>query len=278
VFKFLTHRPLWVNIVAVVLIVAILIFVFLGSLDWITNHNQYQKVPDILGKNVDEARRILEARGFEVEIQDSLYIDTVPRLAVVKQSPEGDATVKVNRTVYLTLNRAQPPMIEMPNLVGFSIRNAEMYLENLGLHVGDTTFRPDIAKNAVLEQLYNGAPIKAGTKVYMGSSISFVLGDGIGNTDMNVPDLIGKTYSEARQMLSSLNINVTTIADPDVTNQSTAFVYRQNPEEYTQLVPGERSRNRIRAGQSMDVWLSTAPPVRDTTEVAPPAPNTNENQ
>ncbi len=231
---------------------------------------QYQKVPDIVGKNVDEARRLLEAKGFEVEIQDSIYIDTVPKLAVVKQSPEGDATVKVNRTIYLTLNRAQPPMVEMPNLVGFSIRNAEMYLENLGLHVGDTTFRPDIAKNAVLEQLYNGVPIKAGAKMFMGSSISFVLGDGIGNTDMNVPNLIGKTYLDAKQTLSALNINMTQIADADVTDQNAAFVYKQNPEEYTQLVPGEKSRNRIRAGQSMDIWLSVAPPVIDTTLKQPP--------
>lgn len=269
-FKFLTHRPLWVNIVAVIMITAILIFVFLGSLRWITKHDAYQKVPDIVGKNVDEARRLLEAKGFEVEIQDSIYIDTVPKLAVVKQSPEGDATVKVNRTIYLTLNRAQPPMVEMPNLVGFSIRNAEMYLENLGLHVGDTTLRPDIAKNAVLEQLYNGVPIKAGAKVFMGSSISFVLGDGIGNTDMNVPNLIGKTYLDAKQTLSALNINMTQIADADVTDQNAAFVYKQNPEEYTQLVPGEKSRNRIRAGQSMDIWLSVAPPVIDTTLKQPP--------
>lgn len=271
-FKFLTHRPLWVNIVAVVLMAALIIFLFLGSLDWITKHNEYQKVPAIVGKNVDEARRLLEAKGFEVQIQDSIYIDTVPKLAVVKQSPEGDATVKVNRTIYLTINRAQPPMIEMPNLVGFSIRNAEMYLETLGLHLGDTTFRPDIAKNAVLEQLYKGQPIKPGTKVFMGSSISFVLGDGVGNTEMNVPNLIGKTYAEVRRLLSSLNINITPVADADVTNQDAAYVYRQNPEQYTELIPGQKSNNRIRAGQSVDVWLSTSPPVRDTTAVLPPAP------
>lgn len=251
---------------------ALIIFLFLGSLDWITKHNEYQKVPAIVGKNVDEARRLLEAKGFEVQIQDSIYIDTVPKLAVVKQSPEGDATVKVNRTIYLTINRAQPPMIEMPNLVGFSIRNAEMYLETLGLHLGDTTFRPDIAKNAVLEQLYKGQPIKPGTKVFMGSSISFVLGDGVGNTEMNVPNLIGKTYAEVRRLLSSLNINITPVADADVTNQDAAYVYRQNPEQYTELIPGQKSNNRIRAGQSVDVWLSTSPPVRDTTAVPPPAP------
>ena len=269
-FRFLTHRPLWVNIVASLMLTAILVMLFLSSLDFITQHGAYEKVPSIVGKNVNEARRILEAKGFGVEIQDSIYIDTVPKLSVVRQSPEGDATVKVNRTIYLTVNRSQPPLVEMPNLVGFSIRNAEMYLENLGLHIGDTTFRPDIAKNAVLEQLYNGAPIKAGTKIFMGSSISFVLGDGIGNTELNVPDLIGKTYNEAKAYLNSININMTIVPDIDVRDTANAFVYRQNPEEYNEPVSGQKFHNKIKAGQSVDLWLSTKAPVKDTTILKPP--------
>jgi beta-lactam-binding protein with PASTA domain len=127
-----------------------------------------------------------------------------------------------------------------------------------------------------LEQLYKGEPIKAGTKVYMGSAITFVLGDGVGNTEMNVPDLVGKTYREVKSLLRTLNINITPVTDADVTNQEAAYVYRQNPEEYTEVMPGQKSHNRIRAGQSIDVWLSTAPPVRDTTVVAPIAPPTTQ--
>jgi beta-lactam-binding protein with PASTA domain len=252
--------------------------VFLGSLDFLTQHGKYEKVPSIVGKNINEARRILEAKGFEVEIQDSVYIDTVPKLAVVRQSPEGEATVKINRTIYLTINRSQPPLVEMPNLVGFSIRNAEMYLENLGLHIGDTTFRPDIAKNAVLEQLYNGSPIKPGTKIFMGSSISFVLGDGIGNTELNVPDLIGKTYAEARSYLNSLNLNMTIVPDMDVKDTARSFVYRQNPEEYNEPVSGQKFHNKIKAGQTIDLWLSTKPPVKDTTTIKPPVTEDNDDQ
>lgn len=259
------------------LIAALLVVVFLNSLEFITQHGKYVGVPSVLGKNVDEARKMLEAKGFEVEIQDSVYIDTVPRLAVIKQSPEGDATVKVNRTIYLTINRSQPPTVEMPNLVGFSIRNAQMYLESLGLHIGDTTFRPDIAKNAVLEQLYNGAPVKPGTKIFMGSAISFVLGDGVGNAEMNVPDLIGKTFAQAKATLSGMNINVTPVADIDVTDKDKSYVYRQSPAQYNEPVPGEgRYHNKIKAGQSVDVWLSVNPPVVDSTAGQTPAPDDNQ--
>jgi beta-lactam-binding protein with PASTA domain len=270
VFKFITHRPLWVSILVVAILITLLVLVFFGSLDFLTKHGNYQKVPSIVGKNIDVARKLLEAKGFEVQIQDSLYIDTFPKLAVIRQTPDGDATVKVNRTIYLTINRAQPPLVEMPNLVGFSLRNAQMYLENLGLHLGDTTFRPDIAKNAVLEQLYNNEPVKAGTKIFMGSSISFVLGNGIGNLDIGVPDLIGKQYNQVRSLLRSMDINFTPVFDSDVTDSAHAYVTRQNPTKYGQANDGSRRYNRIKPGQTIDIWLSTQPlPIVSDTTQAP---------
>ena len=269
-FKFLTHKPLWVNILVVIVLAVLLVLVFFGSLDYITRHGKYEKVPSIVGKNVDVARKLLEDKGFEVEIQDSLYIDTFPKLAVIKESPAGDATVKVNRTIYLTINRAQPPLVEMPNLVGFSLRNAQMYLENLGLHLGDTSFRPDIAKNAVLEQRFNGQDIKAGTKISMGSTISFVLGNGVGNLEMAVPDLMGKHYTQARALLRSLNINFTPVFDADVTDSANAYVTKQNPQKYSQSADGEKRYNRIKPGQTIDIYLSTHPVATDSTAVAKP--------
>lgn len=263
-FKFITHKPLWVNILVVLVLAVLVVLLFFGSLDYLTKHNQYKKVPPIVGKNVDEARKILEDKGFEVEIQDSLYIDTVPRLAVIKQSPDGETNVKVNRTIYLTINRAQPPLIEMPNLVGFSIRNAQMYLENLGLHLGDTTFRPDIAKNAVLEQLYHKKPIQAGTKIFMGSAISFVLGNGVGTLEMAVPDLMGKRYAQVKSLLRSVSINFTPVFDPDVSDTPNSYVTRQSPQKYTETAGGDKKYNRIKPGQTIDIWLSTRP-LTDST-------------
>jgi beta-lactam-binding protein with PASTA domain len=264
VFNFLTHRPLWVNILVVLVVTALLILLFFGSLDYITNHNKYEKVPSVVGKTIDAARKTLENKGFEVEIQDSLYIDTLPRLAVIKQSPSGDATVKIHRTIYLTLNRARPPLVEMPNLVGFSIRNAEMYLENLGLHRGDTSYRPDIAKNAILEQLYNGQPIKSGTRIYMGSTISFVLGSGVSDEDVAVPNLIGRTYSQAKSLLRNMSINYTPVIDMDVTDTANSYVTRQSPTRYTEF-DGARRTNRIKPGQNIDIWLSTKPLLQEDT-------------
>lgn len=56
-------------------------------------------------------------------------MDTVKPLTVIKQIPDADEVVKSHRTVFLIISRAVPPLVEMPNLLGYSFRNAEMVLK-----------------------------------------------------------------------------------------------------------------------------------------------------
>ena len=141
-----------------------------------------------------------------------------------------------------------------------------MTLKNAGLKLGDTSFRPDFAKNAVLEQSFNGTPIQPGTKVRMGSRIDFVLGSGVGNTFFAVPDLVGKTYAEAKAMLESNGIGFASIIAIGISDTMNAFIYQQRPERYND----EKKLQHIRPGQTMDIWLQTERPVKDSTGVTLP--------
>ena len=186
---------------------------------------------------------------------------------VIKQVPEADAVVKINRTVYVTVNRVVPPDVQMPNLIGYSFRNAEMILKNMGLRLGDTTYKPDFAKNSVLEQSFNGQSISPGTNIRQGSSISLVIGSGIGTSDMAVPKLIGLTYGEAKILLETTGLIIgSVIPDPLVKDTANAFIYKQSPLFRTE----DGFRVRIRPGQMIDVWLSVDKPVVDSTAVQPP--------
>jgi len=188
---------------------------------------------------------------------------------IIKQVPEADAVVKINRTVYVTVNRVVPPDVPMPNLIGYSFRNAEMILKNMGLKLGDTTFKVDFAKNSVLEQLYNGKSISPGTNIKQGSSVSLVIGSGIGNSDMAVPKLVGLTYDEAKILLETNGLLVgSVIPDPLVKDTSSAYIYKQSPLSRTE----DGFRVRIRPGQMIDVWLSVEKPVVDSLQVQQPAP------
>jgi beta-lactam-binding protein with PASTA domain len=195
-----------------------------------------------------------------------MYIDTAAPGAVIRQSPDADATVKVHRTIYLTINRQVAPLIDMPDLRGFSYKSAELYLKSLGLKVGDTTYMPDIALNAVKQQLLNGQPVEPGTKVNMGSAISLVLGNGEGEDELNVPDLVGMTVDEARLYLSNKSLSLSAImTEGPVSDTANAYITKQSPLPFSTLAPGEIVANKIRPGQLIDIWISTTAPVRDTS-------------
>ena len=269
-FKFITHRPFWVNFLVAIVIAFILLFGLFFSLSIITGHTNTSKVPAVQGIPLEQAIKTLKQQGFNVEVTDSAYIDTVPPLAVVKQSPDNGSLVKSNRTIFLTVNRVVPPSIQMPNLVGLSYIAAKMQIKSMGLKIGDTIYRPDIAQNTILQQMQHGVDLQPGTKIVVGSKIDLVLGSGVGDEEFDVPDLVGLTYAEAKIVLESHNINIgALVTDPDVRDSARAFVYRQNPPKYIDIVEEgmERTRNQIRAGQSMDIWLSTkkAVAVKDST-------------
>jgi beta-lactam-binding protein with PASTA domain len=267
-FKFITHRPLWINIIAGLLLALGIFAVFTLSLNWLTGHGKSATVPSVAGKKYEDAKQILKN-----DIQDSIYVDTLPPLTVIRQIPDADDVVKSNRTVYLIINRSVPPLVEMPNLVGYSYRNAEMVLKNMDLRIGDTTFKPDFAKNAILEQLYNGSLIAPGTKIRKGSSISLVMGDGVGKRDFVVPIITGRTFREVKEMLEQAGLGIGAIvADANVTDTLNAFIYKQNPERFDD----EKHIQRIRSGQLMDVWLQVNKPAKDSADNKKPEKDTQE--
>lgn len=273
VLKSITKRSFGFNLAVAVGSILLLGLIFFMSLGFITKHGDTLVVPDVYKKNVQEATMILEKAGFNVDVRDSIYIDSIPQLAVWEQTPEKGATVKVGRTIYLTINKVVPPMVAMPDLEGFTFRSAEMMLHSLRLNVGDTIYKPDFATNTVLQQLLNGKPLKPGKMVPEGSNITLVLSSGTGNTENPAPDLIGLTFLEAKETLSASNLTLgIVLVDPSVTDTANAYVSKQVPMARNNL----NERNKVRAGESIDIWLSATRPVKQQDSVADPVPQATE--
>lgn len=122
--------------------------------------------------------KFLEGKGFEVIIQDSIYTDTAKMGIVLKQLPDPNSTVKINRIVFLTVNRLTLPLVEMPSLEGKTLNYALIILERSHLKLGDTSYKPDFMRGSVLEQLYKGKRLSYGSKLPWGSQIDLVIAGG----------------------------------------------------------------------------------------------------
>lgn len=252
-FKFITNKPFWLNLIAVLALGILLLFLFLKTLGWLTKHGDYLKVPAVTGLKTDAAIKLLEKQGFDVFIQDSIFTDTAKRGIVLKQLPDPNALVKINRSVYLTVNRYVPPMIEMPNLEGLTLPFAMKVIERNHLKLGDTSYRPDFMMGSVLEQRFNGMRISDKTKIQWGSTIDLVIGGGLESQTIPVPSLLGMTYAEAKQYLADNGISEGAIlSDGQITDTASAFVVRQRPERFD----ADKRLLYIQSGQLMDLWLS----------------------
>lgn len=262
-FKFITDRPYWVNLLTAIAIALLFFFLLLKTLGWITKHGAYLKVPAITGMKTNEAIKLLEEQGFEVYIQDSVFTDTAARGIVLKQLPDPNALVKINRTVFITVNRFVPPMVEMPKLEGQKLSFALAMLERSHLKLGDTIYKPDFMMGSVLEQQYNGVRIAEKTKIQWGSRITLVIGGGLEIKQMPVPSLIGMTFAAAKAYLEESGIGIGAIVPPigeKITDTAAAFVIGQRPERFD----AQKMPQFIQSGQVMDVWISQQ--MREVTD------------
>ncbi|MBK7764205.1 MAG: PASTA domain-containing protein [Bacteroidetes bacterium] len=230
-----------------------LLLAFFSSLNWLTNHGHQITVPKLMGKKVDKAIETLEDLGFRIEI-DSTYKSDKSPLEVLFQEPESGMSVKYGRTIFLTVNRKTPPSIAMPNLVNMSFRNAMLTLHSYYLEIGDTNYRPDVAAGAILEQWVNGKPILPGTMVPFGTHIDLVVGEGLSG-EIEVPNLIGLSWSETKTLLDSLALTANPIWEGAITDSNSAIIYMQQPESVNEL----DFKNSLPMGDMVDIRIMQNP-------------------
>lgn len=244
--KFFRHLGLAVALGIVLLIVV---------LQWLkiyTHHGQSITVPNLGGLTTEEVKDVTASRHLRFEVVDSVFSTEMPRGTVLKQNPGANSMVKKNRKIFLTMNAINPEMVAMPRLVGLSIRQARLALQNAGLSLGDISYRPDYAINNVLQQMHGGSVINEGTEIIKGTVIDLVLGMGPSNETTRIPDLTGLGLEAAADMIADYYLNIGAVTyDEHMANaedSAAAFIWRQYPEF--------EEFSRMNMGMEVDIWLT----------------------
>src|SRR5690606_30787156 len=203
-----------INILIILGVLITLLFIFFQVyLPNYTNHGETVTVPDLEGFHYEELSDFLQERNLVLEVTpDSGFVEDVKALHVLKQNPKPGAKVKQNRKIYVTLNAKNAPLVLMPNLVNTPLKNAQEILANFGLVRGEIVYVPDIGMNVVLEQKYRGRNIKEGMEISKGSQIDLVVGDGLGNQTLAIPNLLGMDEGEAEFLVIGSGLRVGTVS------------------------------------------------------------------
>lgn len=196
------------NIILIACSCLALVLLINGGLKLITQHGKEVTVPDFTNLTFAEATGVASDAGVKVYVGDSVYVSKMRKDAVYSQSPKAGSTVKHGRKIMLTTNSRTPSPVAMPPLVQSSMHVAKASLANAGLNLGKLIYKEDKVTNYVIDQLYKGRRIKAGTKVMSGSTIDLVVGYNPQDAQARIPDLVGKKYVYAIDAIHDNSFNV----------------------------------------------------------------------
>ena len=177
-------------------------------------------VPNVVGKQVSVAKNMLEDKHLRVSTSEVTNTD-IPAGQVISQTPGAGEKVKEQRTIHLVVSKGVGD-ITVPDLSGLSLEQARQRLKDIGLVVGKITQQSMDGKpdNVIIAQTPSGD-----SKVAKGTTVDVVVNKAKAKK-VKMPDLIGMTLKDARDVLASHNLGVNQIVGSIeeksvVTNQST---------------------------------------------------------
>lgn len=193
-----------------------------------TRHDASVSVPGVVNRPFEEASQILQRRDLQVERQRAQqYNPSVPRGEVLDQQPPANALVKPGRRIYLTVNAGRTPTVQMPDLSGTSIREAQNQLLALGLQPG--RIRPDTVPAPYPNTITKQSPAP-GDSVQQGASVNLWYSQGLGDEEVEVPDVRGLRVPVARRTLLDRKLRsvvVDTTQDADLSRESVRMQSRE---------------------------------------------------
>ena len=178
----------------------------------ISKGKEQVKVPNLLNKTKEEAKKALTDLGLEVGTITEETSDTVEKDKVMKQSVEADKEVDKGTKVDLVISKGKKK-VKVMNVVGATKETAKTALEALGLKVTIVEQESDKTAGTVIEQ-----SVAADTEVAQGSEIKITVAKPI--TKVEVPNLVGKTREEAASALAAAGLNgsITEVYSDSVAN------------------------------------------------------------
>ncbi|HEQ99562.1 MAG TPA: PASTA domain-containing protein [candidate division Zixibacteria bacterium] len=189
----------YLGLVLAVLIVLFLLFDIV-IMPAYTRHGTEYPLPSIVNKSFDEAEKIAERYDFEIVIQGRQASPSIPEGTVLSQVPAPGTQIKENRTVKVIISAGEQ-MVEVPELVRYSVRQAELQLPESGLKVGNYywTETDTLASDVIA---YTVPP--SGSLVPRGSGIDLYINRGLESDEGYMPKVLGKPLAEALALLDSL--------------------------------------------------------------------------
>ena len=228
---------------------------------YISLGEQTDAMPKLAGYSAENANLLLKALQIELTVlTDKEYSDTVPEGYVVRTDPEQGTVLKNGQvvTVYISLGR-ETKLTKVPAVEGASLANATTAVNARNLEISS---REEYSATVAAGYIISQSP-EAGTEVEEGTTVSVVVSKG--KQTVTVPNLLGRTESDAIETLDELGLNCQSV--PEYNNYVPAGeVFIQSPEADDEAMPGSTVRITVSIGPAPQPTTEPTEPSSEPTE------------
>ncbi|MDR1662835.1 MAG: PASTA domain-containing protein [Endomicrobium sp.] len=183
-------------------------------------------IPNVVGKNLYNAIEEASKYGFGLKMDGEEANQIVPAGTILRQNPPAGMYVREGKVIRVTISCGGEAVC-VPNLVGQSIRSADISLRMSTLVMGEVTKRYSVVydRDTVVAQ-----DIAAETKVDRDSVVNLIVSDGQPPEGMILmPNFINKNFQEAVEWSLQMNI-VLNITKRESDKFDSGIIIRQYPE------------------------------------------------
>lgn len=225
-------------------------------------------VPDLIGKNEDEAEKIIEDLGLVFSVSDRQYNNEFEKGEVIEQSVEEGTKLKKEFPVEVIVSNGKKE-IKVPDLIGKYAIEAALILSDMELKEGEVT--QDYSATAPSGQIIDQYP-KAETSAEVDDKVDYVVSKGPKITYVTMPNLLGLDVEKAKLKILQNGLSVGQITEENSEDVDAGFVIKQS-------VP---SGQDVEAKTSIWMTVSIGPLVSENNDEEPdttePGDSDNENE
>ena len=194
-------KKLLIGLISIVLLILLFNSVIMPLY---VKHTNLVKVPNVVGLNFMEGKKVIEDAGLEVKQGDLRYDETKPIGLILDQNPPAEQFVKNGRRIYLIVCGGEQ-LVEVPRLIGKTVRDAKFTLEQRNLKIGQEVkkFSNEYPEDIVISQI-----IQPGSKVMKSTKVDLIISNGPQVGDIMIPDLVGKKLEDARKLIVDKKLKI----------------------------------------------------------------------
>ncbi len=102
----------------------------------VTIHSGEEKAPSLVGLSMEDAQRRAGSMGLSLKVEDHLFSNKYPENYVASQAPQPGDSTKAGQEIHVLVSLGTP-RVPVPDLVGDSVRAAQVIAVQGGLTLGD---------------------------------------------------------------------------------------------------------------------------------------------